>query len=805
MKEALFFWAAAEGMSLACAPIVFVVFKRLPDRGYSLSKPLGILMVSYMLWAAAVTGLVPNGRGLAFLALLTVAAIGSGILIGSRGEWWKWFQVWWPYIVLVEALLGIVYFTGVFLRSFVPEIIWGEKPFELAFLNSALRAERYPPPDPWLAGYSINYYYFGYVQAATLGQLSGLPASVSFYLMLCLVASMAAVVAFSLSYNLLRLRGWQGNWPTIGGLASAALLVMVGNLEGVFELLARHGIGSQSFYDWVGIYGLQPYPCSAQPQDCSEWYPTASWWWWKATRMGSPWDVQEFPFFSFQFGDLHPHVLALPLTLAAVGLALEFFLESREGPFLAQWLREPWRPIVASMLLGGLGFTDLWALPTFGAAVLGSLALGSWPKRRWGGVLDSAAAVPIVAFPLALLYAPFYFGVERPVSGVAVNQVWEAAARGYPPVNSAVTRPVHFLIFWLPVLWLPLWGAMLEGGAIPRSKEELLWAIGPWALPLSIWTIAVLGDSGLGGTYPAPQGLLGEAHLRWETFNWLTILMLIVFMTVSGKALARHLMKGEGTGFPLGLLVLSLLLLLGAETFFVRDPLGFRYNTVFRFWYHAWTMLAVTGGVFLPSIWTTLADRWRQLSLQFLWGSVTAALAGAALLYPLMVTWDRTDSFQRQGRGLDGLAYLARSDPYEYAAIQWLNRNVKGTPVILEAFGPDFTDFARISSRTGLPTLLGWQGHEIQWRPDSTAILGRPQEIETIYTTANVGEALNLLHKYNVRYVIVGRLEQEVYVQSAPQALRAQREQALAKFNSILEPVFRAGQVVIYRVPSPTQ
>lgn len=804
MKEALFFWAAAQGAALAFVPVTFLLFPRLPDRGYSLAKPLGLLTLAYVGWIAGVVGLVPNGRGLFLMALVLLAAVGVAVAVARWEQWRAWWRMWWPYVLWIESLFLVTYLAAVFLHSFVPEIIWGEKPFELAFLNSVVRSSSFPPPDPWLSGYSINYYYFGYVQAGALTHLTGLPTSITFGLMLCMVAAMAACAAFGLAYNLTLLLGrGEGQWRALGaGGISVVLLLVVSNLAGLFELLARHGIGNSAFYAWVGIYGLEPYNCTLNPSACRAWYPTAFWWWWKATRMGSPWDVQEFPFFSFQFGDLHPHVLALPLTLVALGLALDLYLEAREGRVLLRWRREPWQPVVGAMVLGGLGFTDLWALPTFGVLVVGAMALGAIQGRREGGFWDALGAASALALGALLLYAPFYVTLQTPASGIAPNQAWERLVRGYPPIDSVVTRPVHFLIFWLPSLWLPLWWTATIALGRRWGRLEVGFGVAAWAVPLMAWAASVLALSGLGHVSPRPEGFLGEVKLRWENLNWLTMLMLVAFLTMAGAGLARTLRgRDDERAIPMALALVALLLLLGGETFFIRDPVGFRYNTVFRFWYHTWTIMAVVGGVGAAALWQKASSAWLSPPLRWAWQGVTLAIMGAAFIYPLTVTLERTEAFRRSGGGLDGLAFVARHAPDEYAAVIWFRQHVRGSPVVLEAFGEDYTDFARISSRTGLVTVLGWEGHEWQWRPDPAPIVGRARDIETIYTTLDVEEALRLLHKYDVRYVVVGPLERQRYVEEAPLPLWPQREQALAKFDGFLEVAFRTNRLTIYKVP----
>ena len=132
----------------------------------------------------------------------------------------------------------------------------------------------------------------------------------------------------------------------------------------------------------------------------------------------------------------------------------------------------------------------------------------------------------------------------------------------------------------------------------------------------------------------------------------------------------------------------------------------------------------------------------------------------AASYYPLAATYTKANLFGVPPT-LDGTAFLARHQPGDYGAIQWLNANVTGAPVILEATGGEYSDYARISTFTGLPAVLGWGGHELQWRGNYTEPGKREPDIDTIYQVADKSTALALLKKYNVRYVMAGRMERE--------------------------------------------
>jgi uncharacterized membrane protein len=136
------------------------------------------------------------------------------------------------------------------------------------------------------------------------------------------------------------------------------------------------------------------------------------------------------------------------------------------------------------------------------------------------------------------------------------------------------------------------------------------------------------------------------------------------------------------------------------------------------------------------------------------------------------------------------MAWLRKSAPHDAAAIDWLRRSVDGTPTVLETVGPDFdpTGRARVSTFTGLPAVMGWAGHEVQWGHDPGTRLA---DVQAIYRSRDLEETALLLRRYGVRYVFVGALERRDY----PAA-------SLRKFTRIGKPVFRSGPTVVYELPA---
>jgi uncharacterized membrane protein len=135
---------------------------------------------------------------------------------------------------------------------------------------------------------------------------------------------------------------------------------------------------------------------------------------------------------------------------------------------------------------------------------------------------------------------------------------------------------------------------------------------------------------------------------------------------------------------------------------------------------------------------------------------------------------------------LDGNRYLERQHPDDFAAIQWLRQNVTGLPVILEASGNPYSYYARFSSNTGLPTVMGWANHEGLWRSHDQSVEARRRDVATIYSAASLEEVGTLLDRYKVRYIVVGELERKDF-----------RPDSLEKFRQ-LRVAFSRGQTTIY-------
>ena len=775
-------WLTVELLGLIALPLTLVVFKRLPDRGYAFSKVLAILLVSFILWLLAYAHVLPNTRW-AIILIIAAGAIGSLVLaVRRRRELAEFFRRERTVIIATEAVFLLAFVAYLAIRAFNPDILFGEKPMDFAFMNGILRSTYFPPIDPWLAGYSISYYYGGYQIMAMLTMLTGVPAAVSFNLSLALVFALTTVGAFSVVYNLVRM-GRGGVRAAVGmGLVAAGLLLVLGNLVGVLEMLHAHGFGNAGFWEWVGIAGLE------HPYHATTWYPNEHWWWWRSTRLintlspgvsnGLDYTITEFPAFSFLFADLHPHLMALPFSLLTMAMCLELMV-SAQSPGVA-WFKANWpRFLVFAIALGSLGFINTWDITTYSllfalAALIGGYL--AWGRMSLGLLKDVALFVAALVACAFVLYLPFYIGLDTQVQGIGL-------------VGDIDTQPHHFFLFWGVLLFITVsfvvaqsWGALKEG--LPSWGYVLL-AVAVPVLPFVIWAVA----SQAGGV-----GLLAAMGKLWHVLPLIIVLILALLVIV--KRAQRVVASDDGDGgeerasiFAMVLLFTGFLLVMGCELFLVKDFFyPWRMNTMFKLYYMAWLVLAISAAYGL--YW--IAVHWRPASLAAMvgratWWVVLGFLILGSLIYPVAASITMYD-FNRSPT-LNGLAFVESARPSEYEAIAWLNSDVEGAPVIVEATGGYFTDYFRVSARTGLPTILGCPGHERQWRGGDELFVGREADIDAIYEGEDMAQVEALFQEYDVTYVYVGHLEREQY-----------GEAVADRFAGFMDVAFANEGVTIYQV-----
>jgi uncharacterized membrane protein len=249
-----------------------------------------------------------------------------------------------------------------------------------------------------------------------------------------------------------------------------------------------------------------------------------------------------------------------------------------------------------------------------------------------------------------------------------------------------------------------------------------------------------------------------------------------------------------------------------------------RMNTTFKFYLQVWVLLGISAAVALGWLADRL-QRWRGWGA-WLWKGFMGVLAAASFFYVVTATPNKMSDrwSQPQGPGLNGNDYMLVAEygipPYplkwDAEAIQWLQDNVKGAPVVAEAGSgllnvPLYQWGSRISINTGLPTIIGWDWHQKQQRSilPGAVVDRRLQDVSALYRTVDQSAAQDILNRYHVKYIVVGPLERATYV---PEGVTADvladptyTPPGLAKFDQMaaegtLKVVFRNEGTKIYEV-----
>ncbi|HHX63493.1 MAG TPA: hypothetical protein GX702_01235, partial [Chloroflexi bacterium] len=720
MLNVLIWWLVLQLMGVVALPVTLWLLRFLPDRGYGYARPLGLLFTGYLFWLLVSLKVLPNSTVGIVVALLLVAALSWTIWRRQGPALRAALTERRRIIIATEGIFALALFAFALFRAFSPNIAATEKPMEYAFLNGILRSPSFPPNDPWLSGYAISYYYFGYVIAAMLTHLSGLPGEVTFNLTGATLFALTVGGAFSLVYNMAQAvqsrrpedqARASGSAMAAGGLA-AVLVALMGNLEGIFELIRARGGGSAALWAWLDIKNLG----STSPS--RTWYPDDGWWWWRASRVihdrdalgNSPEVIHEFPFFSFLLGDNHPHVLALPFVLLMLALALNLLFSRRRTDAGADgggaglrarlrrhandlWAGGPGELALWGLVVGSLGFMNTWDYPIY----LGILVLVYLVRRQqdrvpgWDWLADGVTlGVVLLGLGIAL-YFPFYLGFRSQAGGIG----W---------VGDIKTRLHQYLI--VQGVFVFMTAGLLVASIVryvrPERKRR--------RVPMLAWTVGtvaalIVGICAVQGWWTAAlaMGMAGMAGVFW-----------VAGSQIEGPDDVPAL--DDSTTYALLLAAVGFLLTFGVEFVFLRDTFGTRMNTVFKFYYQAWVLLGIASayGAFL------IGHRLRRTRgagriASLVWGVVSAMLVAGGLSYTVAAIPSRAEGFRGRPT-LNGTHYVEAVRPHDADAARWLRENAVPGAVMLEAPGGSYSEYNWVSAHTGIPTLLGWAGHELQWR-----------------------------------------------------------------------------------------
>jgi len=790
-------------LGLVVLPLVHVIFTWLPDRGYPFIRIAGLAATTWLVWIFGSFKIMPFSQMSIWLCigLLTLLSIAVGIR--QRESLSKYFLSQWKNMLWTEAIFLVVFLISLSIRLGNPDLwhpwLGGEKPMDFTFFNAVLRAVTFPPENPWFAGHYINYYYYGYIIAAIPTKLLGILPAIAYNLILPSWFAMTGIGMFSVAFNLaagsrqkpdeIGQRVFEGkssprfrfnrqtltnNLPYLAGASALVAVLFLGNLYQVAVLwrylpeATTAGVEaiSSPVEQFGAVIGGAIRVLSSQatlPGNNGRWYFEASR---PILYKGPDTPIAEFPYFTFLYGDMHPHMLVMPI----YGLVFAWILNLLLRPDS----RLRWRDHIPVFIAGGLIFgvfraIHTWDFPTF--IGLGMLAVfwNTW-RNKTNSIKLTMQNILIYELTFIgtaiLFYLPFaqWFKTEY-----VSLEFWEG--RRTPLVDYVFVFGMSLFVMITLLLrdLIPDLNAGYKNwisSAKGRFKNLLQWRNLGWflAVLLGLYLLTMLWLSLWLSDYQVVS--FGIPILIWIGY--------IIIVRREMPMIRQVMWVLFGIGLSITLFV---------EVFVLKGDSG-RSNTVFRFYNQVWFIFGLATSLALTEILTDWQN-WNRYA-KYAWGMIFGVLLLFAASFPLIATnmkiTDRWPDIQNPHHTLDGSAFMIGdsinlnpaiynddSRPInlsrDYAAIKYMQDNVSGSPVIIEGHTEEYRWGSRFSIYTGLPSVVGWSWHVRQHNSllDGALIESLIEEVNNFYNTENIQTAEIILDKYQVQYIVVGDLERAYY------------------------------------------
>lgn len=711
---------AIWALGILAFPFSFVAFRKFADRGYAFTKMVGVLAFAWLTWTLASYRALPFER-VTMLLVLGAMLVGALFVVWrTRAEMLRFLRARWKLLVGIEVVYLVFFAFDLWIRYNNPDL-WhpwfgGEKPMDFAFLNAVIKTTYFPAYNPWFAGGFINYYYFGQVISATLVKFTGIVPEVAYNLLLPMFFAMTAVGAFGVAFNVLI-----GDWrlesnpqssvsnlqspvsnakspislrPFLAGIVAAILVVIIGNLgqvgvlyKGLLDLgQQENATGFAAFltglFAWLGGKEI--------PVPIGNWY-------WTATRI-IPDTINEIPFFTFVYADLHAHLMALPFTLVALGLAAH-------AVFNRAQLR--WYDLgIAAMFLGALRAINTWDYPTYLALIGAAMALGFFVDSRsqnapdaplnWNETIQRYLWFIVLTFvQVAIVVIPTNAAGTRITFDMAIYFLVLVFALALGLVKFGLQfdpRPAAWALGWRMIALIALsvlfyFPYILNYGTAYTSVElwkdnrtvlsDYLVVHGIFLFLTATYLVILLFKREVRTMRESVDYKSARAEQEARAGGWLegwtiyfvpalvvleiglVVLGLYVFALIVPFVAACVWILFERETAPLHrfltlVLVAALLLTLMVEVVTLKGDIG-RMNTVFKFYLQAWVFFAMVSAAGLASVFPHLWFRDARVdeaagqkiggdapalqTLKAAWWGIAGLLIFAGMLYPAFAGW----------------------------------------------------------------------------------------------------------------------------------------------------------------------
>jgi len=781
-KELIKWSVALIMMGLAFLPLTGLIFDKFHDGGWLFAKVMGLAISGWLTWYLAsepfkimkfteancvvILGVCAAINYIAYAAWKYVLYArakrldAKGIVtihaVLPAFDEKKLFSA-----VTTELLFLLAFVFWCYIKGYKPEAYGSTEKFtDLGIMTAILRADYMPAEDVWFSGESINYYYLGQYMIVYITRIARTTVYYGYNLGLMMLAAFCMTLPYTIVYNLVK----NADIPVLVQWATKNAKKLINRFRlssfcGACGVLAGLAVTITASMHYPLYKHILPYLAGlrGEEMDNSYWFPNPT------RYIGhnpetSDKTIHEFPSYSFILGDLHAHVINIMFVMTVLGILFAFLLYRRkkmldvrdraamDDVVIKDHLFHP-AILVVSFFVGLFQTTNFWDFPIYfvvsGAIILFSNAVICRFKLKDTMIMTGLHAVIVLVIG-QLVALPFTISFKSITKGINI-----------PPSNTPLYQ---LLVLWaLPVICLVIY--IIYHYNFLRQNQRIV-------------NVKLIQR----------KNSRKRKHINAKPDEKEVKSYLLQFI--------RELNVSDLFAITIGLCAFGLVII--PELIYVVDIYSGDYkraNTMFKLTYQAYIMFGIAMSFMIPRL---------LLSARKTWYKVVATIMLVCLIWTTGYLGEAFyDWFGIGDKGrdtgyitLDSAAFLKNEFYEDYLAINWLNENVKGVSVVLEANGYAYTYYQRVSTITGLPTVLGWETQEWLWRSYESEFLEMPpsqierrDDIETIYTSDSYDEVKALLKKYDVGYIYVGGLERE-------------------KFTNINEDMLKSMGSIVYEVPA---
>ena len=796
-------------------PLAAKVFNRFGSGGFIISQALGIILTSLLVWTLAYLNIGLFNMPFIIGAFAVISLVCWGVKPLREAALSKLMEPFFVERAVIEEFAFLVIFCLMcYFKGFLPWINGDngqEKFMDYGFIMSMMRNDKLPANDMWLAGESINYYYFGQFMWALVIKCSFIKPAVAYNIALCSAMALPFAMAFSFGTMLVETAIQHGFHDSpipkyLAGTLTGCAVSLWGNSHSFFYDTDSFGHGLLKLFEKMGFTVGDTkeffYPDSTRYIGHNP----------VITENGGDYTIHEFPFYSYLIGDLHAHVISMLIVIVIACLLLAFinsasYPDGREmkvirsfrnilpktGVSTSEYKVTLTLPFVLSaVLLGVAQMTNYWDFLIY--FIFGSMAVLIANTRKskiftdvWGAIYFLMNTSFILSFYLVAGNDPVVLIVLEGFLMI-ISYLFSVAD------PCALTRTSFQMSFMFTTAYLVALPFNLKFDMISNSLGKVKHSSDPYqlfilwgthviiCLVFFVWVIVTKNYKLTGSKKNAPKDGSAVPTEDPNRNGWTNPIQKFFGL------------RNIADVFVCGIFVVALIFLIAPEIFYVRDIYtdGYlRSNTMFKFTFAAFIMLSEAMCYAATRFIWFITKKGHYSTPALIAGFISIILMVIPAHYTLVALNQRSGATDKEYyQGLDGTAYIethSSTECYEQyegnlvcylKAAEWFNQNVKGAPVICEAYGDSYSDNCIISAYTGLPTVFGWQTHEWLWRfhgvvdkekdvlvedPERNVlrdlIYPRQEDVDTIYEEDDEAAVKAVIDKYKIEYIVLGSME----------------------------------------------